>query len=165
MLADTVAKCKVGAATRQVAPLLRRVLGLPSILLASSSMQFLAPTQQSSQHRSCGSLQAELRKEGGSAFGSQMDAGAQTPAGVKLSQAMAKEALMVRHAHDQPCLAPCADGDIPYDVKTLDCSNNRPFQIFTAYPAVLMAFGCLLRPKDVQSITHGSCQNPFSFVS
>ncbi len=109
-------------------------------------------------------LQAELRKEGGSAFGSQMGDGAQTPAGARLSQAMAKEALMVRHARDQLCLAPCADGDIPWYTKTLDCSNNRLIHMVVACPALPMASDCLLDPWHVLSLTHGADQDSFSIL-
>ncbi len=128
--------------------------GLHSILFASSSVQVL-PTH-AVEHRNRMTLQAELKKEGGYALGSQIEGGPQTPAGMRLSQAMAKEALMIRHAPDQLCLAPCADGDIPWYVKLLECSNNWVTQMSLACPALLMAFDCLLDPWHVQSFRYGA---------
>ena len=62
-----------------------------------------------------------MKEEGGYAYGSQTADGSQTPAGQRLSQAVAKEAVTARHAHEHPCCAPCARCDITgcsQDVKT-----------------------------------------------
>ena len=110
-LADSVASCQVGAAAQSVDIVAATTVAInPARILLSAG---LAHSSDSSfEHSKCWTLQTEVKEEGGYAFGSQTSDGAQTPAGQRLSQALTKEAVTARHAHQHPCCAPCPGRDI-----------------------------------------------------